>query len=215
MERDHEARTNDGGVPPTSGLGGDTEADLESRLTAAPKTAFPNIPRDGLKLQRRFTVRLGHKEYAYDSTASWARSGRADILIFRQERALAVIEVKRQDLALTQADYEQAQSYANQITPRPPLVIVTNGGETKVYDSSTGQPWSAKHDAAAAVGRLLTNAAKVAAADVEWAIEALMGRETGVWAPVVRTSTELLLEEMTDKPGESRRPFARDLLFPR
>jgi hypothetical protein len=191
------------------------EAELESRLAAALATAFPNIPRNLLTEQRRFTVRLGREMHEFDSASQWEKCGRADILIFHDRRPLAVLEIKREDLALTRADYDQAQSYANQLTPRPPLVVVTSGSETRVYDANTGQPWSGEGDAAAAVTRLLANAAKLAAADMRWAIEALMGRETGVWVPIVRSSTARLLTEMTDAPGESGRPFAQCLLFPR
>jgi hypothetical protein len=35
------------------------EAELESRLATGLAVAFPNIPRDQLLEQRRFTVRLG------------------------------------------------------------------------------------------------------------------------------------------------------------
>jgi Type I restriction enzyme R protein N terminus (HSDR_N) len=65
--------------------------------------------------------RLGHDTHTFDSAAQWEKSGRADILIFCSGRPLAVVEVKREDLSLTDADFEQAQSYANQVTPRPPL----------------------------------------------------------------------------------------------
>jgi hypothetical protein len=191
------------------------EAELESRLATALACAFPNIPRDQLVEQHRFTVRVGRATYELDSTAQWEKSGRADILIFYEGRPLAVLEIKREDLTLTHTDYEQAQSYANQLTPRPPLAIVTNGAETLVYDANTGQAWSGEDDAAAAVARLLANAAKVAAADMRWATEALMGRETGVWTRIVRASTAALIAEMTDPPGAAERPFARDFLFPR
>jgi hypothetical protein len=126
-----------------------------------------------------------------------------------------VLEVKREHLSLAHADYEQAQSYANQLTPRPPLVIVTNGHETRVYNANTGQDWSGGNDAAKAVMRLLANAATLAASDMRWATEALMGRETGVWTRMVRASTAALIAEMTDQPGGAERPFDRDLLFPR
>ncbi len=200
---------------PQSALDVRPEAELESRLATALNIAFPNIPRDQLVEQRRFTVRLGHATHEFDSAAQWTKSGRADILIFHNERPLAVLELKREDLTLTRDDYEQAQSYANQLTPRPPLVVVTNGSETRVYDSNTGQAWTGDDDASGAVARLLTNAAKIAAADMRWAIEALMGRETGVWVPIVRTSTTKLLQEMTNEPGAANRPFASNLLFPR
>jgi len=191
------------------------EAELESRLAAALSAAFPNIPREQLTEQRRFTVRLGHETHEFDSAAQWEKSGRADVIIFHDGRPLAVVELKREDLALTHVDYEQAQSYANQLTPRPPLVVVTNGQKTRIYNANTGQPWSGEQDAASAVARLLANAAKLAAADMRWATEALMGRETGVWVPIVRSATARLLAEMTDQPGEADRPFAQLLLFPR
>jgi len=191
------------------------EADLESRIATALVFAFPNIPRNQIVQQRRFTVRLGHETHEFDSAAQWEKSGRADILIFYEGRPLAVLEIKREDLPLTPADYEQAQSYADLLTPRPPLVIVTNGTETCVYDANTGQAWSGEDDTAMAVGRLFANAANVAAADMRWAIEALMGRETGVWTRVVRARTAALIAEMTDPPGVAERPFARDFLLPR
>ena len=211
-------RDNGGALTSTSGI--PTEADLESRLSDALSTAFPNIPRDQIQQQRRFTVRVGHQTCEFDSAVLWEKSGRADILISHilishNERPLAMLEVKREDSALTHADYEQAQSYANQMTPRPPLVVVTNGGETRVYDSNTGEPWEPEDAAADAVERVLSNSAKVAVADRRWAMEALMGREFSAWVPIVQTSTDILLAEMTDAPGESGRPFARDLLFRR
>lgn len=192
-----------------------SEAELESRLAAALSAAFPNIPREQLTEQRRFTVRIGHESYEFDSAAQWEKTGRADVIIFHGERALAVVELKREDLALTHADYQQAQTYANQLTPRPPIVVVTNGQATLIYDANTGQPWSGEDDAASAVARLLTNAAKLAASEMRWATEALMGRETGVWVPIVRSATARLLAEMTDPPGQSDRPFAQLFLFPR
>ncbi len=199
--------------PPSSTVR--SEAELESRLTTALSVAFPNIPREQLIEQRRFTVRLGHETHEFDSAALWEKSGRADVIVSYGGRPLAVVELKREDLALTHADYEQAQSYANQLTPRPPLVVVTNGRDTSIYDANTGQLWSGERDAANAVARLLANAAKLAAADMRWATEAVMGRETGVWVPIVRSATARLLAEMTDPPGQSDRAFAELLLFPR
>jgi hypothetical protein len=60
----------------------------------------------------------------------------ADIIIFHEGRQLAVLEINR-DLPLTHSDYAEAQSCANQLTPRPPLVIVTKA-ETRIYNANTG-----------------------------------------------------------------------------
>jgi hypothetical protein len=94
-------------------------------------------------------------------------------------------------------------------------VIVTNGADTAIYDANSGTSWSGGDNAAEAAARLLANATKIAAADMRWAIEALMGRETGVWPRIVRARTAALIADMTDERGATRRPYARDMTFPR
>lgn len=191
------------------------EAELESRLYSALLQAFPSIPGDDLKAQMNFTVRLGHDTYEVNAVSDWKKRGRADLILSLGGRPLAVVEVKREDKTLTPGAFEQAQSYANLLNPRPPLVVITNGKETRVYDSCTGDSWVAGDDSAGAVEKLFSNAAKVAAADTRWAVEALMGRETELWVPMVRKRTSTLVASMTNAPGDAGRPFARDILFPR
>jgi hypothetical protein len=191
------------------------EADLEARLASALSNAFPGIPRDQFTHQMRFKVRLGHHQDEFDGAKAWEKQGKADIVLFHQSRALAVVEIKREDLTLTPADRDQAQSYANQLTPRPPLVILTNGDTTEIYDSSTSQLWSAGDEAGLAVAKLLTNAATVAANEIRWAIEALMGPDAGIWPKAVRRQTDNLIGQLTAAPGETGKPFAKEFLFPR
>jgi hypothetical protein len=192
-----------------------TEAELESRIAVALAIAFPNLSGEALVQQRRFTIRLGHETFEFDSAALWEKTGRADILIFHGDRPLAVLEVKRETIDLQKADYEQAQSYANMLTPRPPLVIVSNGTDTRVYDSNAGLPLTPGLDIDATVANLLANVGKIAAADMRWAIEALMGREIDMWPRVMQKCTAKLIEELTDPPGAAGRPIARELLIPR
>ncbi|WP_271882073.1 type I restriction enzyme HsdR N-terminal domain-containing protein [Phaeobacter italicus] len=191
------------------------EAELETRIAHALKEAFPTIATEKLRQQRQFTLRLGHETHEFDSAALWKKTGRADILLFLDDRPLAVLEIKRESVSISQKDYEQAQSYANMLTPRPPLVVVSNGVSTECYDANTGERWRAGNNADEAVRKLLVNAAKVAAADMRWAIEGLLGRETNVWPDILRSCTTQLLSDLTDPPGASGRPIARDILFPR
>ena len=192
-----------------------TEAALESRITRALATALPHLADDEIEQQRYFTVRVGRNKHVFDSAAQWSTSGRADIILRYDQRPLAVLEIKRETVSITREDYEQAQSYANQLTPRPPLVIVTNGDETQCFDANTGAEWDPGSDAEFRVKGLLANAAKVAKEDMCWAIEALLGRDMDFWPEAVRACTARLLDNLTDPPGAAERPVARDLLFPR
>lgn len=191
------------------------EAELEALLSSALAAALPHIPRAQFHHQTRFTVCLGHHEYQVDGEQLWAAAGRADIILYYNGRALAVVELKREDKTLTDADRKQGLSYANQIIPRPPLVMVTNGRETRLYHSTSGELWVPDTDDGHTVAKLLDNAAAVAAAGLAWAIEVLMGPDAGLWSSVVRTRTQELLQRLSGDVGEVDKPFARDLSFPR
>jgi hypothetical protein len=105
-----------------------TEAQLEARMNAALRLAFPGVLK--LRHQLRFTVTMGKSELlAGDETTT--SEGRADILIFQGDRALAVLELKREGLALTDADARQGRSYA--VLAHAPMVVVSNGANTRVY----------------------------------------------------------------------------------
>lgn len=187
------------------------EAHLEALLGQALAAAFPGIDRAKIRHQTTLTVRIGHQEKTLDAKAEWEGSGRADILILHEDRCLAVVEVKRTTVKLALDDAAQAQSYANQFTPRPPLLIVTNGQETITYDSATGERWSAGSDAEKAVAKLLENATAVAAANMKWAVEVLLGPGADIWPEVVRDRTRELIARQTAPAGQGRKPFAQGL----
>jgi hypothetical protein len=150
-----------------------------------------------------------------DAVREWEAVGIADLIILYHGRPLAVVELKRESKALKYEDCRQALSYAAQMTPRPPLTIVTNGTSTLVYDSMTGDPCTAPLGTGDAVSRLFENAAMVAAAGLEWAVEVLLGSEAGLWAGAVRARTSELVEQMSGAAGEITKPFVRDLSIPR
>jgi hypothetical protein len=162
------------------------EAELEAMLSAALAKAFPSVPRRDFRHQERFTVTLGHESHEVDGTRDWHAAGRADIILLHQDQPLA--ELKRQGLELTDGDRQQGQSYANQLTPRPPLVIVTNGEDCRVFDSSTGAVWVPSMADGEIIAKLFENAAKIAANNLDWAIDVLMGPDGGVWPSAVRAS---------------------------
>ncbi len=184
-------------------------------LSAALAQAFPPIPRTEFHHQTRFVVRIGHEEFDVDGGGAWSAAGRADIILYHNERPLAVVELKRSDLALTDADRRQAQSYANQITPRPPLVIVTNGTDCIIYDSSTGETWTPTTNDQRVVARLFENAATVAKANLDWAVGVLMGPDGGIWPSAVRARTRALIDQFSGEAADRSKPFVTDFLIPR
>jgi len=63
--------------------------------------------------------------------------GRSDILCKRNGQNLFLIELKKDSLLITQKDINQGISYARLLDNIAPFTIISNGKETKVYDSIT------------------------------------------------------------------------------
>lgn len=89
-----------------------------------------------LHFERPFRVKLGrHTVAAGEDATSPEATARLDILVARQSRNLLVVEVKREDLVLTDDDRDQGISYARLVHPVAPFVLVTNGREYRLYET--------------------------------------------------------------------------------
>jgi len=90
-------------------------------------------------------------------------------------------------------------SYARLFQNRPPLVIVTNGGDdTRVYDSMTGDRLAGATVDEQKLNELFAVAGKVAAGNLKKAIETLLGPNSDVWAKAVSEATKEAINEQTD-----------------
>jgi hypothetical protein len=167
-----------------------TEADLEARISATLRRVFPDYV--DLSHQRRFRVRVGHREF--DVGGRGYVDGRADILVHDHDIAIAVLELKKEGLALTADDEAQGWSYA--ALARAPLVVVTNGADTRILltqDCSLLEETSLN---AAELARRLRTAAELAQVEVNGAIDRLLGTDLAAEA-----IDKLNAFELGDKTG--------------
>lgn len=190
------------------------EAQLQTYVLNLTRDAFAHLPAESFRVEKHFTLRFGHNLHDHDGTLYWEAQGRADLLVFHQERPLALFELKREDMVLKEQDFQQGQSYTAALFPRPPLIIVSNGKDTWVRQTDDGAELPTDADAEV-IEKIFANVGKLAAANNSWAIEVLMGPETHVWVEAVRLHTEELVERQSGDPSDLRKPFARGILFQR
>lgn len=82
-----------------------------------------------ISLEKEFSIRLGRGK---------RKTGRSDILCKRHNRNLFVIELKNDSVSITQDDIDQGISYARSLLDDiAPFTIVTNGKNTRIFDSIT------------------------------------------------------------------------------
>lgn len=190
-----------------------TEANFETALSEVLSAVFPMFAREDIKHQTTYAIRIGHGEHTLrGGAAAWAK-GRSDIVLWHKGKPLAVFELKRPDIALSDEDWQQGRSYARLLVPMAPLVIVSNSDETKVFDSFSGN--ELKSVDGAKLESLLKNAARVAVADLRHAIETLLGTDASVWVSAVRQLTVSHMGDLTGEWDDLLRPFPVGLLLPR
>lgn len=114
----------------------DSEEDLRFAVTSF----FRELGFDAAEIsfEDHFTIQLGHNLLSVE----WKKgrehdpvTGRSDVWLTRNGRSLAIVETKRPDHKLTDDDAWQGISYARLIKEVAPFVILTNGRDTRVYET--------------------------------------------------------------------------------
>ena len=164
---------------------GPTEADFEEKIGAAVRKTFPWLPGNELKHQLQFSFTIGRATVEIDGMATTAQ-GRTDILVYAHGKPLAVLELKRPGLALTLDDEAQGLSYAKVLTPSFPLVVLTNGDETRKLATYSGEAWEPDTPSEAEFAKLVAAAGRAATGDLKQAVSTLMGSSPAVWLHAVR-----------------------------
>lgn len=192
-----------------------TEADLEARIGEALALAFPWLPAEALEYQTKFSLQVGRGTVTVGGEPVARIESRSDVLVSHNGKPLAVLELKRPGQALTESDEKQGLSYAALLHPHPPLVVVTNGSDTRILDSYSGLAWSPADPSETALAHLVSNAGELAASRLKEAVDVLLGSGSSVWVSAVRAATAIAVEERSGAWDELLRPFVPDFLIPR
>lgn len=194
---------------------GATETDLEVRISAALTKALWWLPSDSLRHQTKLRFKLGHAQIEVNGVAKEKAEGRADVLVLHNDKALAVFELKRPGLPLTEADSEQALSYARVLHPRPPLVVLSNGTDTEIYATHTGKPWEPETPNEEQLAQLIAAANQVSVTGLKNALDVLLNPAGDLWPQAISAATGAMIAENTGGWADDELPFAKDFLIPR
>lgn len=199
----------------TNATKSETEAQLETRARDALLTALPWLDGKEIKQQTSFTIRFGHAVLHVDGKEREHVTGRADILVTVRGVHTLVLELKRPGLGINDDDVEQGLSYARILHPRPPLVLTTDGTESRLVETQTGMDWRPASQGEEALKALLDNVALVAADDMKRATSRLLGTDPKAWIEAVRAVSAYFIEERTGGWTTPELPFVNGFLFSR
>lgn len=188
------------------------EATFEARVHKAIESIFPNFSRLEITHQVIFTVKLGHENVEVKPTI---KKPRLDILIKYKGRNLAVLELKKPTISLTDDDRKQGLSYARLLEQMPPLVIVSNGNETLFYETISGEPLVIVNPEIEQLEKLFTQAIEIAAVKKDEAIQILLGKDPLIWEQVIDDFNEKSINNHIGSVDTLYQPISDSLHLPR
>jgi hypothetical protein len=96
-----------------------------------------------------------------------------------------------------------------------PLAVVTNGSETRVFETYSSRQLSAEQIDAKHLSSLVNATALVAESDRDSAVGMLLGVDPDLWQQIVEQYTDRAMTDMTGDWDSLQAPFVTDFLVPR
>lgn len=192
-----------------------TESDLEARIHGTIARIFPWIGSSSLRHQLRFSIKFGRATVIVDGRNASSAEARLDILVSDGDTPLAILELKREVSSLSAADEQQGLSYARMLRPSPPLVIVTNGRDTRLLASHDGAPLDSSNFGSEQLKNLVSAASMAATGDLRRAVETLLGQGGRLWGNAIRAATANTITDMCGTLDDYLQPFVQGFLIPR
>ncbi|MFA5033951.1 MAG: type I restriction enzyme HsdR N-terminal domain-containing protein [bacterium] len=120
------------------------EEDLKNKVVL-PYLASLGLDLSELSFEKTFNLQLGRNIYKkIGDKESLSILGRSDILCHRNHKNIFIIEVKSDEVDITQDDIDQGISYARLLDNIAPFVLVTNGKKTILVDSISKEDLTGK-----------------------------------------------------------------------
>ncbi len=188
------------------------EATLEARMGEALGKIFPSLGSGNLSYQRTLKLKLGHETISADGFRPRDKTGRLDVVITLSDKPFAVLELKKPGESLGNKVSRQALSYARSIdSPQiPPLVIVSNGDESKFFKTWDGTKWESETVTEETVQRLFSDAGEIAASALDECVSYLLDIDDAIWKDVIGGFTRDTLKGKTGSVRDVLSPIAED-----
>jgi len=191
------------------------EATFEARLHTQIQNLFPTIDSTRISHQEVFNVQLGHHHITVDGTPRDKAGGRLDVLLLVDAIPLLVLELKSPGVQINDEDRDQGISYARLMDKMPPLVVISNGAETRFYNTYDKEPWTGSTISEETIRQLLQHALNCAASDRDDAVRLLLGYRPEIWTTIIQQTTESSLRDLTGEITDWSRPISSEFSIPR
>lgn len=193
------------------------EATLEARLDRVLTTVFPTFREVQIEHQKSFSIKFGHHDVEVDLKEPSTYPSRTilDILLTIGGKNIILLELKKEDLALTSDDVSQGISYARLVHPMPPLTLISNGTDNRFYNTYTKEKLETTTVDLDFIQRLTDNSFLLATKDFKEAVNLLLNREPELFSKIINQITETKFHRLFGDIDDFKKPICNDFIIER
>lgn len=192
------------------------ESTLEARVHQVLENIFPTFRVANVEHQVSFSIKFGLHDVLIDNKKPGSHNRAiADVLLTIGDRPVILMELKAQNHAIAEDDVHQGLSYGRLIDKIPPITVITNSKDTRLYNTFTREKLEASEIDAAMINKMLDQGLRVAAGDLRDAIELLLGKDPTLFAEVAERITMENMNHLLGTVLDLTIPIAQDFQLPR
>ncbi|MGI9650919.1 hypothetical protein [Chryseobacterium sp. RLHN22] len=168
------------------------EATLEARIDRVLQNVFPTFKEVEIEHQTSFTLKIGHHNIPFDSIYSDKNSvrGISDIILKIDGKNVIMLELKQENVHISDADIKQGLSYARLLEQMPPITLISNGRQNKFFNTYTANEIDTDTVDNKMIQDYINNSFRLAANDFKDAVNLLLNNDPIFFSHVINQISE-------------------------
>ena len=187
------------------------EAELELKVAELLRGIFPTFQNVSITCQHSFQIKFGNHNVLIDGKMPGSRSkqGIYDLLVAIDKKQLILFELKRPDHVISEEDVRQGISYARLVDPICPLTVISNGNDTRVYETLTKNQLK-DGDLQNDIITRISQAMATAATDASDSFKLLLEKDYRIFGDILSKLTAQAENDATGEIGEWHKPISKN-----
>lgn len=188
------------------------EATLEARVSEVLRQVFPTFKEVNVVHQTSFTLKIGHHNIPFDSDYSNKNSvrGISDIILKIDDKNIILLELKQENIVISQADIAQGLSYARLLDQMPPITLISNGKDNQFFNTYTRDEIVIDTIDFQFIQKTINSSFTLAASDFKDAVNLLLNNDPELFSKVINDLSEARFNRLTGDIADFSKPICLD-----
>jgi len=188
------------------------EAKLEAKISSVISKIFPTFKKAGVEHQNSFSLKVGHHNLTINSISPTRNTVRAiyDILFKIGEQNIMLLELKNENIKITDDDIAQGISYARLLDQMPPITLISNGHDNRLFKTYNREPIERDTLDLQYVLDTIDNNFTIALKDLRDAVDLLLNNDPELFSQIINNISAEKFNLLVGPIEDYEKPISED-----